>query len=79
MPLHILALHVQKCVKREAVDPEDDKFLVTGDFDSLQITPEDVDDPEYATLIEKVDAATDLRLTERAVKEGSSSCMPQCV
>lgn len=36
------------------------QFLTTGDFDALQLTKDDVDDLEYALLIERVEAATDL-------------------
>ncbi|ROL41891.1 hypothetical protein DPX16_3519, partial [Anabarilius grahami] len=36
------------------------KEFLTGDFDALQLTKDDVDDLEYALLIERVEAATDL-------------------
>lgn len=30
------------------------QFLVSGDFDTLQLTKDDVDDQEYSSLIERV-------------------------
>ncbi|XP_042268886.1 uncharacterized protein LOC122987983 [Thunnus albacares] len=47
------------------------QFLATGDFHALQLTSDDVDDLEYALLIEKVEAATDLtQFTEETVSCG---------
>ncbi|XP_078105746.1 G2/M phase-specific E3 ubiquitin-protein ligase-like [Sander vitreus] len=47
------------------------QFLATGDFDTLQLTKDDVDDQEYSSLIERVEAATDLtELTEEIVSCG---------
>ncbi|XP_073688508.1 uncharacterized protein [Garra rufa] len=47
------------------------QFLTTGDFDALQLTKDDVDDLEYALLIERVEAATDLtQFTDEIVSCG---------
>ncbi|XP_039648898.1 uncharacterized protein LOC120554217 [Perca fluviatilis] len=47
------------------------QFLATGDFDTLQLTKDDVDDQEYSSIIERVEAATDLtELTEEIVSCG---------
>ncbi|XP_008304280.1 G2/M phase-specific E3 ubiquitin-protein ligase-like, partial [Stegastes partitus] len=47
------------------------QFLATGSFDVLQLTKDDVDDLEYALLIERVEAATDLaEFTDQIVSCG---------
>ncbi|XP_051997737.1 uncharacterized protein LOC127654573 [Xyrauchen texanus] len=47
------------------------QFLTTGDFDDLQLTKDDLDDLEYALLIERVESATDLtQFTDEIVSCG---------
>ncbi|XP_030580690.1 uncharacterized protein LOC115777020 isoform X2 [Archocentrus centrarchus] len=47
------------------------QFLASGDFDSLKVNKDDVDDLEYALLIKRVEAASDVtELTEEIVNCG---------